>query len=226
MKKTLSVTYMLCGLMFTTCLIVANIIEQKLIHIGPVEATAGLLIFPVSYILNDVIAEIWGYRKARLIIWGGFAMNFLAVFFFQLSIWAPGSEHFTHQEAYTMVLGSTLRITLASFVAFLCGSFVNAYVMSRMKLRDQGRHFSWRAIVSTLFGEGCDSLVFFHLAFLGLVPYPAIIKLVLTQTLMKTCYEILVLPLTNLVVNKLKNWEQTDTYDHEISYNPFKIRDL
>jgi len=226
MKKTLSVTYMLCGLMFTTCLIVANIIEQKLIHIGPVEATAGLLIFPVSYILNDVIAEIWGYRKARLIIWGGFAMNFLAVVFFQLSIWAPGSEHFTHQEAYTMVLGSTLRITLASFVAFLCGSFVNAYVMSRMKLRDQGRHFSWRAIVSTLFGEGCDSLVFFHLAFLGLVPYPAIIKLVLTQTLMKTCYEILVLPLTNLVVNKLKNWEQTDTYDHEISYNPFKIRDL
>lgn len=226
MKKTLSVTYMLCGLMFTTCLIVANIIEQKLIHIGPVEATAGLLIFPVSYILNDVIAEIWGFRKARLIIWGGFAMNFLAVVFFQLSIWAPGSEHFTHQEAYTMVLGSTLRITLASFVAFLCGSFVNAYVMSRMKLRDQGRHFSWRAIVSTLFGEGCDSLVFFHLAFLGLVPYPAIIKLVLTQTLMKTCYEILVLPLTNLVVNKLKNWEQTDTYDHEISYNPFKIRDL
>lgn len=226
MKKTLSVTYMLCGLMFTTCLIVANIIEQKLIHIGPVEATAGLLIFPVSYILNDVIAEIWGYRKARLIIWGGFAMNFLAVAFFQLSIWAPGSEHFTHQEAYNMVLGSTLRITLASFVAFLCGSFMNAYVMSRMKLRDEGRRFSLRAIVSTLFGEGSDSLVFFHLAFLGLVPYPAILTLVLTQTLMKTGYEILVLPLTNLVVSKLKQWEQTDVFDHDVSYNPFKIKEM
>ena len=100
MKKQVSVAFMACGLLFTTCLIVANIVEQKLISIGPIEATAGLLIFPVSYIINDIIAEVWGYRKARLIIWYGFLMNFLTVIIFRLSIVVPGSENFSHQEAF------------------------------------------------------------------------------------------------------------------------------
>ena len=102
MKKQVSVAFMAAGLLFTVCLIVANIIEQKLIRIGPIEATAGLLIFPVSYIVNDLIAEVWGYRKARLIIWYGFAMNFLAVIIFRLSIWVPGSENFTHGDAFNL----------------------------------------------------------------------------------------------------------------------------
>jgi len=226
MKKNLSAAYLLCGLLFTTCLIVANIIEQKTIQFGPIEATAGLVIFPVSYILNDLISEIWGYRKTRLIIWGGFAMNFLAVLFFQFSIWVPASENFNYQEAYHMVLGCTLRLTGASFVAFLFGSFINAYVMSIMKKHDQGRRFSLRAVVSTLLGEGGDSIIFFNLAFIGVLPYPVILKLILTQALMKTGYEILILPLTNFMVKKLKKIEQTDVYDDNISYNPFKIKEL
>ena len=150
MKKQVSVAFMACGLLFTTCLIVANIVEQKLISIGPIEATAGLLIFPVSYIINDIIAEVWGYRKARLIIWYGFLMNFLTVIIFRLSIVVPGSENFSHQEAFQLVLGNTERISLASFVAFLIGSFLNAMVMSKMKLFQKGRNFSLRAVVSTL----------------------------------------------------------------------------
>jgi len=226
MKKQVSVAYMVSGMLFTVCLIVANIVEQKLIRIGPIEATAGLLIFPISYIVNDIIAEVWGYSKARLIIWCGFAMNFLAVLIFHLSIWAPGSENFTHQEAFSLVLGNTLRLVGASFVAFLVGSFLNAYVMSRMKILQKGRHFSVRAVLSTLVGEGADSLVFFILAFWGLMPTKALFLLILTQTAMKTGYELLILPLTNVVIKRVKQIEGVDTYDTAISYNPFNVKDL
>lgn len=226
MKKQVSVAFMAAGLLFTVCLIVANIIEQKLIRIGPIEATAGLLIFPVSYIVNDLIAEVWGYRKARLIIWYGFAMNFLAVVIFRLSIWVPGSENFTHSDAFNLVLGNTLRITLASFAAFLVGSFLNAYVMSKMKILQRGRGFSIRAVVSTLIGEGADSIVFFTLAFYAIIPTKDMLVLVATQTAMKTAYEIIILPLTNMIVKRVKKIEGVDVYDNDISYNPLKIKDL
>ena len=226
MKKQVSVAFMACGLLFTTCLIVANIVEQKLISIGPIEATAGLLIFPVSYIINDIIAEVWGYRKARLIIWYGFLMNFLTVIIFRLSILVPGSENFSHQEAFQLVLGNTERISLASFIAFLIGSFLNAMVMSKMKLFQKGRNFSLRAVVSTLVGEGADSLVFFTIAFAGVIPNKDLMTLILTQTAMKTGYEILVLPLTNVIVRWVKRKEQEDVFDEGISYNPLKINEL
>ena len=226
MKKQVSVAFMACGLLFTTCLIVANIVEQKLISIGPIEATAGLLIFPVSYIINDIIAEVWGYRKARLIIWYGFLMNFLTVIIFRLSIVVPGSENFSHQEAFQLVLGNTERISLASFVAFLIGSFLNAMVMSKMKLFQKGRNFSLRAVVSTLVGEGADSLVFFTIAFAGVIPNKDLMTLILTQTAMKTGYEILVLPLTNVIVRWVKRKEQEDVFDEGISYNALKINEL
>ena len=226
MKKQVSVAYMVCGLLFTTCLIIANIVEQKLIQIGPIEATAGLLIFPISYIVNDIIAEVWGYRKARLIIWYGFLMNFLAVAVFRVSILVPGSENFTHQEAFSLVMGNTLRITIASFVAFLIGSFLNAFVMSRMKIMQKGRNFSLRAVVSTLVGEGTDSLVFFTIAFYGVIPKNDLLILMLTQTGMKTGYEIIILPLTNRIVKWVKKKEEEDVYDENVSYNPFRIKEL
>ncbi|HNX88371.1 MAG TPA: queuosine precursor transporter [Paludibacteraceae bacterium] len=226
MKKQVSVAFMASGLLFTTCLIVANIVEQKLISIGPIEATAGLLIFPVSYIVNDIIAEVWGYRKARLIIWYGFLMNFLAVVIFRLSIIVPGSENFTHQDAFQLVLGNTERISLASFIAFLIGSFLNAMVMSKMKLLQKGRNFSLRAVVSTLVGEGADSLVFFTIAFAGVIPNNDLLMLILTQAGMKTAYEILVLPLTNVIVRWVKRREQEDVFDDGISYNPLKINEI
>jgi queuosine precursor transporter len=226
MKKQVSVAFMVCGLLFTVCLIVANIVEQKLIQIGPIEATAGLLIFPISYIVNDVIAEVWGYKKARLIIWCGFLMNFLAVAIFQLRIWVPGSANFSHQAEFQLVLGNTLRLVAASFVAFLCGSFLNAFVMSKMKILQKGRGFSFRAVASTLVGEGADSLVFFTLAFYGVIPTNDLIMLIFTQAGMKTGYEIIVLPLTNFVVRKVKKIEGIDVYDKGVSYNPFKVSEL
>jgi len=226
MKKQVSVAFMVCGLLFTVCLIVSNIVEQKLITIFGIECTAGLLIFPISYIINDLIAEVWGYRKVRLIIWNGFLMNFLAVLVFRLSIWAPGSVNFTNQTAFASVLGNTERIVVASFIAFLFGSFLNAYVMSKMKILQHGRGFSIRAVVSTIVGEGADSVVFFTIAFSGIIPHQALLMLILTQTALKTGYEIIALPITNIVVRYVKKHEQTDVYDNGISYNPLKVKEL
>lgn len=228
MKKQVSVAFMVFGLLFTVCLIISNIVEQKLIQIGPIEATAGLLIFPISYIINDLIAEVWGYRKVRLIIWNGFLMNFLVVIIFRISIWVPGSGNFTseHQSAFEMILGNTQRMVIASFIAFLFGAFLNAFVMSKMKIMQHGRGFSLRAIASTIVGEGADSVVFFTLAFTGIIPTPALINLILTQTAMKTGYEILALPLTNVLVKWVKKHEKMDEYDTNISYNPLKIKDI
>lgn len=226
MKKQVSIAYMVSGLLFTTCLIIANIVAQKYIKIGTLETTAGLLIFPISYIVNDVIAEVWGYKKARLIIWYGFLMNFLVVLIFQFSIMAPGSENFTHQRAFEIVLGNTKRLTIASFIAFLFGSFLNAAVMSKMKIRQKGKNFSLRAIISTIVGEGADSIVFFTIAFYGILPLQVLLKLILTQLLMKTGYEILVLPITNRVVKWVKKREEENVFDNDISYNPFKINEL
>lgn len=226
MKKQVSVTFMVLGMLFTVCLIVSNIVEQKLIQIGTVEATAGLLIFPISYIINDLIAEVWGYRKVRLIIWNGFLMNFLAIGIFRLSIIVPGSQNFTHQTAFALVLGNTERIVLASFVAFLLGSFLNAYVMSRMKILQRGRNFSVRAVLSTLVGEGADSVIFFILAFYKVIPNNDLIILILTQTAMKTGYEIIALPVTNVLVKWVKRKEGIDVFDYDISYNPLKIKDM
>lgn len=226
MKKQVSVTFMVLGMLFTVCLIVSNIIEQKLIQIGSIEATAGLLIFPISYIINDLIAEVWGYRKVRLIIWNGFLMNFLAVIVFKLSIWVPGSDNFSNQEAFASVLGNTQRIVIASFIAFLFGAFLNAFVMSKMKIMQRGRGFSIRAVVSTLVGEGADSIVFFTIAFSGIIPFNDLWMLVLTQTAMKTGYEIIALPITNVLVKWVKKREEVDVYDQGISYNPLKIKDL
>ena len=226
MNKQVSVTFMILGMLFTVCLIVANIVGQKLIRVEGIDITAGLLIFPVTYIINDLIAEVWGYRKMRLIIWNGFLLNFLAVLIFRISIWAPASPHFLYQRSFELILHNTERITVASFIAFLFGSFLNAYVMSKMKILQHGRHFSIRAVASTIVGEGADSLVFFTIAFSGILHTHHLMVLILTQTVLKTAYEIIALPLTNFVVKRVKKQEQVNVFDNNISYNPFKIKDI
>ncbi len=217
---------MLAGVVFTVCLIIANLIAQKTITVFGLSATAALLVFPISYIVNDLIAEVWGFKKARFIIWLGFILNFFVVIIFQLSIIIPANDFYPHQDAFAQVLGSTLRLTAASFVAFLLGSFVNAYVMSRMKILQKGKGFSIRAIVSTLAGELIDSLFFFTIAFAGLMPFENVLQLTFHIALLKTAYEIIVLPLTNYLVKRIKKIEGVDVYDVDISYNPFKIKDL
>ena len=222
-RNTVSVLYMLVSILFCVCLIAANVLETKQIEVWHVSVTGGLIIFPVSYIINDCVSEVWGYRKARLLIWTGFLMNFFFVSVCALADVIPGAPYWHNQEGFHAIFGLMPRITVASFIAFIAGSFVNAYVMSRMKLRDHGRHFSWRAIVSTVFGESCDSVIFFPLAFYGVIPTEEIPVLMLWQVLLKTAYEIVVLPVTIRVVGFMKRHEQEDVYDNDISYNILKV---
>lgn len=218
-----SVLFMLFSILFCVCLITANVLETKQIAIGWLNITGGLLVFPVSYIINDCVCEVWGYRKARLLIWIGFFMNFLFVAFGAIADAIPGAPYWNNDAGFHAVFGLAPRIAAASFVAFLLGSFVNAYVMSQMKIADGGKRFAWRAILSTVLGESVDSLVFFPLALGGVVPWTEIPSLVLSQVILKTLYEIVVLPITIRVVNKTKRMENTDVYDNGVDYNVWKI---
>lgn len=226
MKRTVSIPFMLLGILFNVCLIASNLLETKIVQFGDVTLTAGLIVFPISYIINDCIAEVWGYKKARLIIWTGFAMNFLVVGFAQIAVALPAAPFWEGEEGFNFVFGMTPRIVFASLCAFLVGSFLNAYIMSKMKIASKGKRFSLRAIVSTLVGESADSLVFFPLAFGGLIPVGDLWMLILVQAILKSLYEVIVLPLTVVVVRYIKRIEQTDTYDTDVSYNILKIKDL
>ena len=217
---------MIMGIMFCVCLIAANLFETKIVQIGSYSMTAGFIVFPVSYIINDCIAEVWGFRKARLIIWMGFLMNFFVVTLGGIAVALPAAPFWEGDEAFRFVFGLARRIAFASLTAFLIGSFLNAWVMSRMKLRDKERRFAWRAILSTLVGEGADSLIFFPMAFAGLMPVNELAKLMLLQVTAKTLYEVIALPLTTRVVRYVKRREGIDTYDNNVSYNIFNIKDL
>jgi queuosine precursor transporter len=226
MKRTVSVLFMLAGILFAICLLISNILATKIILIGSWAAPAGVLIFPIAYIMNDVIVEVWGYRKARLIIWSGFAVNILAVLFFSLAIVMPSAPFWHNQDAFGTILGNTPRIIVASLIAYLTGSFLNAAIMSKVKVLMKGKNFSVRAILSTLAGETADSMIFILIAFAGILPLDALVVMIYTQAIIKTVYEILVLPFTIIVVKWVKRVEGSDIYDNAVSYNPFLINQV
>ena len=226
MKKTVSVLFMFAGILFAIFLLISNILATKIIIVGPWAAPAGVLIFPIAYVINDVIVEVWGYQKARLIIWSGFAVNLLAALFFTLAIVVPAAPFWQNQEAFSTVLGSTPRIIAASLLAYLVGSFLNAFVMSKVKVLMKGKDFSVRAILSTLVGETADSLIFITIAFAGNLSFTVLVGMILTQACIKTVYEIVILPFTIVVVKWVKRVEGIDSFDESISYNPFLINQI
>ena len=213
----LTVPFLVLSILFCVCLIVANIVEIKTVDIGFATVTAGMVVFPLSYIINDCIVEVYGFRRARLVIWLGFASNLLVTLMLQLAIALPGSADWQSQQAMEAIYGGVPRILAASFLAFVCGSMVNALVMSRMKVASGGRHFSLRAIISTVLGEGADSVIFFPIAFGGVLPWDVVVELIVAQTVLKTAYEILVLPVTVRLVGWIKKVDSVDTFDRGVS---------
>lgn len=222
-QNTVSVLFMIFSILFCVCLITANILETKQIQVLSVSLTGGLIVFPVSYIINDCVCEVWGYSKARMLIWLGFAMNFLFVMVGALCDAIPGAPYWDNEEGFHAIFGLAPRIAAASFIAFICGSFINAYVMSKMKIASNGKNFSLRAILSTVAGESIDSLIFFPLALSSVVPAKELILLMVWQVILKTVYEIIALPITIRVVKALKKYEGEDVYDEGISYGWFKF---
>mgnify|MGYP002745019811 FL=1 len=222
-KQQVSVLFMLFSILFCVCLIAANILETKQISVLGISLTGGLIVFPISYIINDCVCEVWGFQKARLLIWTGFVMNFFFVAMGALCDWIPGAPYWTNEAGFHAIFGLAPRVAVASFVAFIVGSFANAYVMSKMKIRDKGRNFSLRAILSTIVGESFDSVIFFPLALGGVVPTEELPKLMLWQVLLKTVYEVIALPITIRIVKALKEHEGEDTYDNDVNYSIWKI---
>ena len=226
MKQKVSVSFMLMGIVFNVCLIAANLLETKVIQLGSLTITAGLLVFPISYIINDCIAEVWGFRKARLIIWSGFVMNFFVVTLGLIAVSLPAAPFWEGEEHFNFVFGMAPRIVAASLMAFLVGSFLNAYVMSRMKIASRGRNFSVRAIWSTVVGETADSLIFFPVAFGGVIAWRELVVMMGLQILLKSAYEVVILPVTIRVVKAVKRIDGSDVYDEGISYKVWKVKEL
>ena len=226
MKQKVSVSFMLMGIVFNVCLIAANLLETKVIRLGGLTVTAGLLVFPISYIINDCIAEVWGFRKARLIIWSGFVMNFFVVTLGLIAVSLPAAPFWEGEEHFNFVFGMAPRIVAASLMAFLVGSFLNAYVMSRMKIASRGRNFSARAIWSTVVGETADSLIFFPVAFGGVIAWRELAVMMGLQILLKSAYEVVILPVTIRVVKAVKRIDGSDVYDEGISYKVWKVKEI
>jgi uncharacterized integral membrane protein (TIGR00697 family) len=215
--------FVMCAVFFVTCLLTANTIAAKLIVIGGVTLTAGIVIFPLSYVLGDVLTEVWGYGAARRVIWLGFACNVVMV----VAIWIggalPAAPFGASTAAYDEVLGQTPRILGASFVAYLIGEFANAFVLAKLKIATRGRWLWMRTIGSTVVGQALDSAVFVTLAFAGTLPGGALAGIVVGQWVAKVLYEAAGTPLVYAVVAWLKARECRDTFDVETDFNPIRL---
>ena len=208
---------------FVTALITANITAVKIIGLFGLAIDAGTIIFPISYIFGDVLTEVYGYRRARQVIWLGFFCNLLAVGAIVLGGALPAAPFWEEQQAYETILGYAPRLLFASFCAYLIGEFANSYVLAKMKIATSGRWLWSRTIGSTLVGQGLDSAVFVVLAFSGTIPTGALLGIIVVNWVFKSAYEAAATPLTYLVVNFLKRRENLDVYDRDTSFNPFLV---
>jgi len=219
---------------FVTSLIVSNIIAVKLFSAGPILLTVAIIIFPISYIFGDVLTEVYGYARARQVIWIGFFCNLLAVVAIWISIKLPPAPFWSAgvfgspeaaQQAYEAILGFAPRLLAASFIAYLFGEFLNSYVLARMKIATNGRYLWMRTIGSTLVGQLADTGIFVLLAFFGTIPIQELWKLIVSQWLIKSAYEAAATPLTYVVVGYLKRAENEDHYDRRTNFNPLAWED-
>ena len=215
--------FLLVAALFVTSLIVSNIIAVKLIDVAGMILPAAIIVFPISYILGDVLTEVYGFARARQVIWLGFLCNLFAVIAIFGGGLLPAAGFWPGQDAYDMILGAVPRIVAASFVAYLVGEFVNAYVLARLKVAMEGRHLWVRTIGSTLAGQLLDSAIFITIAFAGIMPVEVLLIAIVTQWLVKSAYEALATPLTYAVVGFLKRADDVDVYDRDIHFRPFTV---
>jgi len=211
--------------LFVTCLLISNIIASKLMQVGGIVLPSAVILFPVTYILADVFTEVYGFKKTRMVIWIGFAANAFMSLVFLIVIALPHPSFFANQAAYATVLGSTPRVLAASLAGYWAGEFSNSIVLSVLKKATKGRYLWTRTISSTIVGEGLDTILFISIAFVGTMPSPALLQMMLAQYLFKVSYEVVCTPLTYLVVGFIKRKEQIDTFDMGVAYNPFRLGD-
>lgn len=220
-KENYSKIFIILGSLNITCLLISNIITIKTINISGLIFTAGDILFPITYILNDVFTEVYGFKKARFIIWISFFCNLLMVIIFGITIALPVDETFKMQSALVNILGSTPRILFASFISFLIGNFANSIVLSKMKVKTKGKYLALRTITSTLIGEGLDTLLFIPIVFIGTLDLKSILFLMIDTYILKVLLEVVLTPITYKVVKFIKRKENVDTFDNEVKYKIF-----
>ena len=219
-KKQVTQTFMIIAVIYVTCLLLSNLVAGKMWAVTEsITLPAAVILFPITYIFGDVFTEVYGFKKARIIIWMGFACSFFAVAVYLVTIALPHPGFWDGQEAYKTVLGTTPRVALASFAGYLFGEFSNSVVLSRLKVATGGKKLWIRTILSTLVGEGLDSIIFVMISFWGTMDNATVLRMILFQYLFKVIYEALFTPVTYAIVNWLKNKEGIDVFDHGVKYS-------
>ncbi len=209
---------------FTAVLLLSNITSTKIASLGWLSFDGGTILFPLAYIFGDVLTEVYGYARARRVIWIGFAMNVLMVVVFWIVGKLPAAADWGLQSSYDAILGIVPRIVLGSLVAYLCGEFLNSYVLAKMKVRMSGKKLWARALASTALGQFVDTSVFLLIAFAGMLPWQLLGVIWLTNYVFKIVVELILLPVTYRVVAYLKKHEQEDAYDRETNFNPLRMQ--
>jgi queuosine precursor transporter len=223
-RRRLFKYYDLVMALFVTVLLCSNLIgAAKVCTVWGFTFGAGVLFFPISYIFNDVLTEVYGYARARKVVWAGFGAIIFMSFMSWVVVSLPPAASWTGQQAYVEVFGQTPRIVFASLTAFFVGEFANSFVLAKMKVKTSGRHLWARTIGSTIVGEAVDSLVFYPVAFLGVWQNSLVMQVMISNYLIKVLWEAVVTPVTYQVVGFLKKAEQEDYYDYDTDFTPFSI---
>ena len=207
MKKENSNLFIYLSMTFVVCLLLSNILAAKMLAIGKFSITAGTLVFPISYIINDVLSEVYGYKKTKNIVLAGFILQLFVIIVFAVAIYLPAPAWFENSDEFALILGSTPRIAVAGLISYLFGSLVNAKVLVKMRDKSE-KYFGIRAVLSTLFGETVDSMIFVPAAFFGTMPNKEILTMILSLITLKTLYVTIFLPITYQVIKRVKKYEK------------------
>ena len=209
--------------LFVAILLISNVASSKITTIGFLTFDAGTILFPLSYIIGDMLTEVYGYSRARRAIWIGLLCNvIMAATFMVVSVLPPAAD-WPNQSAYEAILGWTPRIVLASIVAYFIGEFLNSFILARLKIITKGKYLWTRTIGSTLVGQLLDTLIFVFIAFWGILPAPVLISIIISNYIFKVAVEVFFTPITYKIVNKLKKAEHEDYYDRKTNFNPFAL---
>lgn len=222
-KQPVTMLYMIFAITFVAAILMGNVLASKQINLFFGATPAGILVFPMTYIMSDIVAEVYGFKAMRKIIWIGFAFTIIQSLLLMLAAVLPAPIWFTNTKGFEMIAMQSPRILLGQILAYLCGEWLNATVISKMKFlhfqkTNSKKAFSVRAVVSTIFGEFTDSIIFIPIAFLGVNPLNTIVTTIILQATIKISYEIIMLPFTNWLVKRVKEREEIDQVDMGISY--------
>ncbi|MCL6611192.1 MAG: queuosine precursor transporter [Peptococcaceae bacterium] len=208
---------------FVVVLLLSNTVAVKVTQLGPFYFDGATVLFPLSYIFGDILTEVYGYKRSRVVVWSGFVACIFMAFIYWLVGVLPAAPDWSNQEAYNAILGQTPRIVLASLIAYFCGEFVNSFVLAKMKIFTRGRWLWTRTIGSTVVGQAVDTSLFVTIAFAGMIPPAALLHMVISNYVFKTTYEAVATPFTYAACGALKKAENEDYYDYTTKFNPFAV---